>query len=1024
MKKQIPNNMKSIKRFSLIIFLSIVYFTGSIYGQTTYSFDFNTAGLLNQEFTGTGATGNVSQSTNTGMAGSGAISVISTSTNAVFITKQAYAIGGPGSVYEFTAYMKSVWNSGYGGVGFTTDANATYSNYAHPTNSIGISVHGGGYILNSGTQYSTGSWTLSGGAPTDLLNNGSPDDWYKIVYTISQQENSIFDVTVKVWSVYNDYSLVRTGPDATQTYSFTNTTIANASLLHAYFCFGGSRLSDFDDYMITLTNSSIILPGNPVVIGSASESSGDINLTGNVTSENGAPVTEKGFVWSTSISEPTTTDGTKIINETGGSGEFTSQITSPPTGTYYIRAYAINSGGTSYSSTSTVIIASPPPTITSFTPTSGTTGTTVTITGTNFTGTTAVSFGGTNATSFNVVSPTSITAVIASGASGDVSVTTPDGTATLAGFTFLINQSITFDALSTVAYGDAPFAISATGGASGNPVVFSSSDPTVATCTGTNGTTVTIIKAGSCSIFADQAGNNSYNPATQVSQLLTIDKKSLAVTNASVTTKTYDGTTDAAIAGAYLAGVVGSDEVTLENGNTGTFESANAGTGINVTTNMTLSGAASDNYTLEQPSLTGTIETKALTVTDASVTTKTYDGTTDAAIAGASLAGVIGSDEVTLENGSTGTFESANSGTGINVTTNMTLSGAASDNYNLTQPSLTGTIETKALTVTDASVTTKTYDGTTDAAIAGASLAGVIGSDEVTLEDGNTGTFESANAGTGINVATNMTLSGAASDNYTLEQPSLTGTIETKALTVTDASVTTKTYDGTTDAAIAGASLAGVIGSDEVTLENGNTGTFESANAGTGINVTTNMTLSGAASDNYNLEQPSLTGTIVAAELTIEADDKSRKEGEANPEFTMTYTGFVNGETSAVLNTLPTVSCNADISSDAGNYDITVSGGEATNYSFIYVSGTLTVTPATGISEVEAGYMVYPNPAKDFIYFKENVSVNIYNLHGKLVKSAIHENKMNVSDLGKGLYLIKIINSQKQEFITKLMITK
>ncbi|MGB4971534.1 MAG: choice-of-anchor D domain-containing protein, partial [Cyclobacteriaceae bacterium] len=77
------------------------------------------------------------------------------------------------------------------------------------------------------------------------------------------------------------------------------------------------------------------------------------------------------------------------------------------------------------------------PTISSFNPTSGTTGTSITITGTNFTGTTAVSFGGTPAGSFTVDSPTSITAVVASGSSGDVSVTTPGGTALLSGFVFL-----------------------------------------------------------------------------------------------------------------------------------------------------------------------------------------------------------------------------------------------------------------------------------------------------------------------------------------------------------------------------------------------------------------------------------------------------------------------------------------------------------------------------------------------------------------------------------------------------------
>lgn len=77
----------------------------------------------------------------------------------------------------------------------------------------------------------------------------------------------------------------------------------------------------------------------------------------------------------------------------------------------------------------------PAPTISSFTPTSATTGATVTISGTNFTGASAVSFGGVAATSFVVVNSTTITAVVGLGASGSVSVTR-GGVGTLAGFTF------------------------------------------------------------------------------------------------------------------------------------------------------------------------------------------------------------------------------------------------------------------------------------------------------------------------------------------------------------------------------------------------------------------------------------------------------------------------------------------------------------------------------------------------------------------------------------------------------------
>ena len=83
------------------------------------------------------------------------------------------------------------------------------------------------------------------------------------------------------------------------------------------------------------------------------------------------------------------------------------------------------------------------PTVTSFTPVASSTGQSVTITGTNFTGTTAMKFGGAAAASFAVVSPTQLTAVVAAGASGDVSVTNADGTGILAGFTYIGPPGIT-----------------------------------------------------------------------------------------------------------------------------------------------------------------------------------------------------------------------------------------------------------------------------------------------------------------------------------------------------------------------------------------------------------------------------------------------------------------------------------------------------------------------------------------------------------------------------------------------------
>jgi len=82
----------------------------------------------------------------------------------------------------------------------------------------------------------------------------------------------------------------------------------------------------------------------------------------------------------------------------------------------------------------------PAPTVTSFTPTSGASGTTVTINGTNFLSATSVSFGGTAVSSFVVVSATQITAIVGTGSTGSVSVTTPGGTATKTGFSSIVTE--------------------------------------------------------------------------------------------------------------------------------------------------------------------------------------------------------------------------------------------------------------------------------------------------------------------------------------------------------------------------------------------------------------------------------------------------------------------------------------------------------------------------------------------------------------------------------------------------------
>jgi hypothetical protein len=86
--------------------------------------------------------------------------------------------------------------------------------------------------------------------------------------------------------------------------------------------------------------------------------------------------------------------------------------------------------------------------------------------------------------------------------------------------------------------------------------------------------------------------------------------------------------------------------------------------------------------------------------------------------------------------------------------------------------------------------------------------------------------------------------------------------------------------------------------------------------------------------------------TVNPALLTVTAANNTMTYGNALPALSFTYTGFKAGETVSVLTSQPTIATTANVSSDAGNYSITVSGGSDENYTFEYVPGTLTINKA------------------------------------------------------------------------------
>lgn len=105
--------------------------------------------------------------------------------------------------------------------------------------------------------------------------------------------------------------------------------------------------------------------------------------------------------------------------------------------------------------------------------------------------------------------------------------------------------------------------------------------------------------------------------------------------------------------------------------------------------------------------------------------------------------------------------------------------------------------------------------------------------------------------------------------------------------------------------------------------------------------------------------------TIKSIELTAKVNDASRAYGDNNPAFSITYSGFINGDNESVITTKPTATTTATPTSNVGTYPISISGGVAQNYTLKYETGTLTITKAALEVSVNNATKVYgsENPA-------------------------------------------------------------
>src|SRR5208282_1932343 len=84
---------------------------------------------------------------------------------------------------------------------------------------------------------------------------------------------------------------------------------------------------------------------------------------------------------------------------------------------------------------------------------------------------------------------------------------------------------------------------------------------------------------------------------------------------------------------------------------------------------------------------------------------------------------------------------------------------------------------------------------------------------------------------------------------------------------------------------------------------------------------------------------------VARAPLIVTANNQTKVFIAPLPPLTVSYNGFVNGDTVSSLTTQPTLSTTASASSPIGAYTINVSGAVDPNYNISYVAGTLAIIP-------------------------------------------------------------------------------
>lgn len=263
-----------------------------------------------------------------------------------------------------------------------------------------------------------------------------------------------------------------------------------------------------------------------------------------------------------------------------------------------------------------------------------------------------------------------------------------------------------------------------------------------------------------------------------------------------------------------------------------------------------------------------------------------------------------------------------------------------------------------------------------------------------------------------------ITVSGATAANYEIDFVDGVLTVQAKqAQTISFGAFPVKTYgngDFSTNATSTNNTIPITYTSSNPAVATVNSGVVHIVGAGTTV-----ITASQAGNAGYfPATDVAQTLTVNKAALTIRVLDTTKVQGQPNPTFTITYTGFVLGETAANLTTPPTVATAATTTSPAGYYTLTPEGAATNNYNITYTAGRLTILPPDGGEQPHLlAFMSNSNTLTVRIYSNKPTlgDIVLFDMNGRLLlkrnafmpKGFMNFN-LNVNNIPGGIYGVKV----------------